>query len=150
MRLRSNIFALLFTVLLALAAACATSGADQPPQVALVQMSHLPNTRVPSASGLPIQYQLKISNDLPYPVTLVSVEVESVGQSGAYEMKRVRHQFDRIIAANSVEAIDLRAWVQPLQADVSGMVTTPVMLRGSARFDSAKGSMRRNFVGRGQ
>lgn len=151
MKLRSKALTPFLAVLLTLlAAACATSSGDQPPQVQLIQVSALPNTRVESASGLPIQYQLKISNELPYAVTLVSVEVESVGQSGAYEMRRVRHQFDRIIAAKSVDAIDLRAWVQPLQADVSGMVTTPVMLRGSARFESAKGDMRRNFVGRGQ
>ncbi|HUP47436.1 MAG TPA: hypothetical protein VNA04_01455 [Thermoanaerobaculia bacterium] len=65
-------------------------------------------------------------------------------------MKRVRHAFEEVIPANSSGTIALRAWVQPLQADVSGAVTSPVMIRGSARFEGPDGVMRRNFVGRGQ
>lgn len=115
-----------------------------------MQMSMLPNTRVESASGMPIQYQLKISNPLSHPVTLLSIEVESVGQSGAYEMRRVRHAFDKVIPANSDDTLEIRAWVHPLQADISGSVSSPVMLRGTARFQGPNGIVRRNFVGRGQ
>ncbi|HVS32611.1 MAG TPA: hypothetical protein VMS98_14295, partial [Thermoanaerobaculia bacterium] len=123
--------------ILALMAACATQPARRSvPEVSLVQVSPLPNARVESASGLPVQYQLKISNPSDQPVKLMSVEVESVGYSGAYEMKRVRHVFDRTIPAKSTATIELRAWVQPLQADTSGRVNSPVMLRGSARFES--------------
>ncbi|HVS32655.1 MAG TPA: hypothetical protein VMS98_14520, partial [Thermoanaerobaculia bacterium] len=60
------------------------------------------------------------------------------------------HVFDRTIPAKSTATIELRAWVQPLQADTSGRVNSPVMLRGSARFESDAGVIRRNFVGRGQ
>lgn len=149
MRFRSTAIAVLVTLLLVLAVACSSSS-DPALAVRLIQVSELPNSRVESASGLPIYYQLQISNDLSYPVTLVSVEMESVGQSGAYEMRRVRHTFDRVIGAHSTDSIDLRAWVQPLQADVSGTVSSPVMLRGSVQFESTGGVLRRNFVGRGQ
>lgn len=150
MRFRSTAMAALVPLLLVLFTVACASSSDQALAVRLVQVSELPNSRVESASGLPIYYQLQVSNDLSYPVTLVSVEVESVGQSGAYELKRVRHSFDRVIGANSTDSIDLRAWVQPLQADVSGRVSSPVMLRGSAQFESTGGVLRRNFVGRGQ
>lgn len=139
-----------FVALLLVLTGCASQSAVTAPEVELMQMSGLPNTRVESASGLPLEFQLKITNPLDHPVTLVAVEVESVGQTGAYEMKRVRHSFDRTIAANATDTIDLRAWVQPLQVDVRGTVNSPVMLRGTARFESASGVMRRNFVGRGQ
>ena len=129
---------------------CASQAGVSAPAVELVQTSGLPNTRVESASGLPMEFQLKITNPLNEPVTLVAVEVESVGQTGAYEMKRVRHAFDRVIPANGTDTIDLRAWVQPLQVDVRGTVNSPVMLRGTARFETASGVVRRNFVGRGQ
>lgn len=130
---------------------CATqTGTAAAPEVTLVQQSAVPNARVEAASGVPVQFQLQISNPLDHAVTLVSVEIESVGQSGAYELKRVRHLFDRVISARSTDAIALRAWVQPLQADVRGTVGGPVMLRGSARFESEAGVLRRNFVGRGQ
>ena len=129
---------------------CASQASVTAPEVELMQTSGLPNTRVESASGLPMEFQLKITNPLNHPVTLVAVEVESVGQTGAYEMKRVRHSFDRTIAANATDTIDLRAWVQPLQVDVRGTVNSPVMLRGTARFETPAGVLRRNFVGRGQ
>ncbi|HEX8153309.1 MAG TPA: hypothetical protein VF698_09300 [Thermoanaerobaculia bacterium] len=133
------------------AAACASNDANRPaPAVTLVQTSAVPDLTVASVSGVPTDYRLLVENPFDHPVTLVSVEIESVGDSGAYAMKRVRHSFDRTIAAKSSDSVDLRAWVQRLQVDSRGDSDQPVLLRGSARFDTPVGPMRRNFVTRAQ
>lgn len=131
--------------------ACA-SQSDQPraPEVNLIQMTKVPDVQVHSASGLPMEYELQIRNMFEHPVTLVSVEIESVGISGAYGMKRVRHAFDLTVPPKSSESVAFRAWVQPLQENVRGDTVSPVMLRGTARFESPQGVMRRNFSTRGQ
>jgi len=128
---------------------CASNPAAAP-SVTLSQLSGVPDVQLQSASGLPIEYRLRVDNPLDHPVTLVAIEVESVGSSGAYLMNRVRHTFSRTIAAKGSESIDFRAWVQPLTRDSKGDVNSPVMLRGTARFETAKGVIRTNFVSRGQ
>lgn len=133
-------------------AACASGGAKSTsaPEVVVEQVSEVRNFRMNVQGGIPMTYRITIRNPFDHPVTLVSVEVESVGDSGAYSMKRVRHAFDRIINANSTDEIDFRAWIQVQQEDIRGDVKNPVMLRGSARFESSGGAMRRNFVVRAQ
>lgn len=137
--------------LLLVVAACA-SQPDQPhaPEVTLTQIGAAPDMTMETASGMPMQFQLKIVNPLDQDFTLVSVEMESIGESGAYGMKRVRHAFDRAITAKSSDTVDIRAWVYPLQQDMRGNYDSPVMLRGTARFKTATGMVRRNFVNRGQ
>lgn len=141
--------ALIVLVLAAAGCAVQTSGVAVL-EVTLVQVSNVPDIRVNVVGGLPMEYRLNIANPFEYPVTLVMVEVESVGDSGAYGMKRVRHAFNRTIAAKSHDAVDFRAWVYPLQADTRGSINNPVMLRGSAQFQGPAGLMRRNFVSRAQ
>lgn len=135
--------------LLLLSMACA-SGSATKPVVSLAQVSGAPQIEIESASGLPIEYRLTVENPLDQPVTLVSIEVESVGTSGAYVMNRVKHTFDRTIAARSTDSIDFRAWVQPLSRDTRGEMASAVMLRGTARFETANGPIRTNFTSRGK
>ena len=140
---------LLVVMLLAVGCSSATSTGPAP-EVKLVQTTSVPDLLLQDASGLPMQYRLDIANPFEHPVTLVSVEIESVGSSGAYAMRRVRHAFDRVIPARSKDSIHIRAWVQRLQVDLKGDANNPVMLRGTARFATADGTVRRNFVARGQ
>lgn len=139
---------LCFTLLFAMS--CASSDDRPAPAVTLTQTSAVPDLTVASASGLPTDYRLRVDNPFDHPVTLVSVEIESVGDSGAYSLARVRHSFDRTIPPKSSDSVDLRAWVQRLQVDSRGNSDQPVLLRGSARFDTPVGPMHRNFVSRAQ
>ena len=100
--------------------------------------------------GLPVEYRLQISNPFDHPVTLTSIEVETVGVSGAYAMKRVRHIFTKEIAPHTSDTVNFRAWVQTLQENESGDVKSPVMLRGTARFESIAGGMQTAFAARVQ
>lgn len=120
------------------------------PEVKLTQTGLVPDVLVHSATGLPVQYRLEIDNTSEQDVRLVSVEIESFGRAGAYAMPRVRHSFDQLIPAKSRHAFDFQAWVHRLQVDSKGDTDMPVLLRGSALFQSAAGTARRNFVARGQ
>ena len=151
---------LIAALLVVSAGACAsqrpTGAPVVAPQVTLLQTSQMSDVRIEdlvtdlSRNKLSMNYQLQIVNPLDHPIKLVSVEIEAVGLTGAYAMNRVRHAFDRTIAARGTDSIDLRAWVQPLQRDMVGNSDSPVMLRGSARFTSEVGIIRRNFIARGQ
>lgn len=136
-------------VALLLLAACA-SGPGAVPAVSIAQRAAPPDIEIRSQSGLPMEFRLTIDNPLDQPVTLVSVEVETVGNSGGYLMNRVRHAFSRVVQPKSSETVDFRAWVQPLSRDQQGDVSSPVLLRGTARFRTDTGVIRTNFTNRGQ
>jgi hypothetical protein len=44
--------------------------------------------------------------------------------------------------------LDLRAWVRPLQDTDTGVVVTPVLLRGTARFESLGKMIQSSFTAR--
>lgn len=143
--LRPHPFSFLF--LATFVAGCASQ--TPAPTVIIEQTSSVAALRVETPSGgLPVDYRLEVTNPLDNPVTLTAVEIETVGVSGAYMMKRVRHQFAQVIPAHGTTSIDLRAWVYPLQETDSGQVASPVMLRGIARFDLMGTTIRRAFASR--
>jgi hypothetical protein len=142
--------AVVFAVVLLAACASSSSQRTLVPGVKLAQVGSVPEMLVDSVSGLPVDFRVDIDNPAEEAVTLVSIEVEAVGNSGAYAMNRVHHAFSRLIPAKSSETVSFRAWVQPLSRDQKGDVSSPVMLRGTARFQTASGVIKRNFVSRGQ
>jgi hypothetical protein len=127
---------------------CASSGtsASGAPTVTISQTSAVDPFQAAQSTGVPVEFRLDVVNPLDVPVTLTAVELETVGASGGYQLKRVRHPFTEVVAAKSSSSIALRAWVQPLQVSETGRVSTPVILRGSAMFDSPSGSLKSNFA----
>lgn len=116
--------------------------------VVLSQTSDVRPVNVAEATRVPVDYRLTITNPLPNAVTLKAVELETVGFSGGYLLKRVRHSFDQNVAAGGTSTVDLRAWVQPLQTTELGHVTSAVMVHGIARFDSDGKTIRKAFSAR--
>jgi hypothetical protein len=140
---------MLLVILCGVAARCAsTSASGAAPSVTIAQTSAVDPVGVPSGqqTGVPVEYRLDVVNPLDHAITLTSVEMETVGSSGGYLMKRVRHSFAEVIPARGSAAIPVRAWVQPLQLSDTGRVSTPVLLRGSARFDSQEGTIKATFA----
>ena len=138
---------LLLLVVAALVAGCASG--RPAPTVTIAQTSSVAALRLDTPSGgLPVDYRLEVTNPSDDAVTLTSVEIESVGLSGGYLLKRVRHGFDRVIAPHGTVTIDVRAWVFPLQQSDTGQVVSPVLLRGTARFDDNGQTLQRAFTGR--
>jgi hypothetical protein len=123
-----------------LLAGCASSG-DTPdprpgPTVDITQTTSVRLIHSNPSNTVPVDYSIKVTNPLDEPVKLISLELETVGYSGSYTMKRVKHAFSQIIAPKETQTIAIRAWVQPLQENTRGEVVAPVNIRGSARFDS--------------
>lgn len=102
------------------------------------------------AGGLPVEYRIDINNPFDEPLTLTSVEIETVGETGAYALKRVRHAFSRTIAPHSRDMFIIRAWVRTIQESDTGEVGMPVNVRGVAQFDSTAGARRTAFTARVQ
>ncbi|HEV7243215.1 MAG TPA: hypothetical protein VGQ36_28570 [Thermoanaerobaculia bacterium] len=136
---------------LGLSASCATQRPDGPeraPRVKIEQVGDVLVMGVAPSGGIPMEYRLTIENPFDHEVKLRSVEIETVGQSGGYSMNRVRHPFDETIAARASHELSFRAWIRVLTEGETRSVDHPVMLRGTARFDSSSGGMTRNFFAR--
>ena len=137
---------------------CTSGGpARTSPQVTISQVSKVESLRLatlplnPSVpNGVPVDYEIHVTNPFDYPISLTSVEVETVGSSGAYSMKRVRHAFSLIINPHATIVLPTRAWVQPLQDTDTGDVNGPVTVRGVASFTSDAGVMKTGFAARVQ
>ena len=141
--------------LLAIAIGCASAGTS--PQVTISQVSKVAPVRLavrtldPSVpNGVPVDYEIHVTNPFDYPVTLTSVEVETVGTAGAYSLKRVRHAYSLNVQPKSVAVLPIRAWVQPLQDTDTGDVNGPVTVRGVASFASEAGATKTTFAARVQ
>lgn len=141
-----NAFLLLLSA--ALASGCATQLAG--PEVTIEQQSRVDSLQITVDTGLPVEYALNVTNPFDHPIKLTSVEIETVGQSGAYSMKRVRHAFDAEVAPHATQTFPLRAWVQKLQQTDVGEANGPVTVRGIARFDSPNGVLKTAFATRVQ
>jgi len=137
---------------------CASGGpATLSPSVSISQVSKVDPLRIavlPLDSsvphGVPVDYEIKVTNPFDYPVSLTAVEVETVGASGAYSMSRVRHAFAVTINPRSAAVLPIRAWVRPLQDTDAGDVNGPVTVRGTASFASEAGAMKTGFAARVQ
>ena len=128
--------------------ACAS---QQPaPPVTIEQITSVATYQVGIPGGVPVDYEVKVTNVFDHPITLKSLEIETVGGSGAYAMNRVRHAFNLTIAPHSVSAVPIRAWVDRLQQTDRGDVNAPATVRGVARFDSPSGVLRTAFASRVQ
>lgn len=150
--MKRNSMALLYAgLVLGFSASCASQrpdGQERAPRVKVEQMENVLAMGVAPSGGIPMEYRLTIDNPFDHEVKLVSVEVETVGQSGGYAMNKVRHPFDETIAARASRELHFRAWIRVLTESDTRSVDHPVMLRGRARFDSPSGTMTRNFFAR--
>lgn len=140
-RAASTLFAL------AVLGACASTSTAVP-TIAVTQTSRVGALTASPGTAVPVDFRLAIANPLEHPVTLTSVEIETVGVAGGYQMRRVRHRFDRTIPPKSSDSIEIRAWVQPLQVSQDESVVTSVIVRGVAQFDSAAGPVKSGFTAR--
>ena len=130
---------------------CASSdsaGRGPGPTIDIRQTTAVLPVSASMSSSVPVDYAIAVTNPLDTPVTLLSLEIETVGYSGSYAMKRVKHAFSQIIPPKGTETLAIRAWVQPLQQNTRGEVVAPVSIRGSARFDSQGTTLRTLFADR--
>jgi hypothetical protein len=136
-------------ILLVLSSCASTAVRPEAPTIAITQTSE-PSSMpgIDMAGGLPVEYTVHVVNSLDMPVKLVSVEIETFGSAGAYHLNQVRHAFSRTIGPHSFADVGVRAWVNVLSRSMTGDVVSAVTIRGSARFESPAGVLRRSFVQR--
>jgi hypothetical protein len=136
--------------LLLLLFACSTAPvATKKPIISVKQMS-APQPQRGISAPVPVDFNIEVMNPLDEPLTLTSLEIESVGESGGYSMKRVRHSFSIIIKPQDTAVVPIRAWVQPLQQNDNGDVAGGVNMRGIATFASSAGPTKTAFATRVQ
>jgi hypothetical protein len=144
---RSKWSALPVLALLFVLVACTSAQSGEPvPTVTISQSSAVEPLLSAQGTGVPVEYRLDVINPLDHAITLTMVELETIGSAGGYQMKRVRHAFTEVIAAKGAATVPFRAWVQPLQVSDKGRVLTPVMIRGSASFDSRGSTLKSPFA----
>ena len=144
-----KVVAWMMIALLAAAGCASQPAASGPaPTVKMTQTSDVAIVQAAAGTAVPVDFRLSVTNPYQHNITLQSVELETVGQSGSYSMKRVRQAFETIIPAGATTAVDIRAWVVPLQDTAQGKIGNAVMLRGAARFDSQGAIVRSPFVAR--
>jgi hypothetical protein len=129
------------------ATACASSpAATDAPTVTIAQTSVVHPIRAQSATVVPVTYRLDVTNAFDNDVTLTALQIETIGSSGSYTMKAVKHRFSEVIPAHGSKSIDIRAWVLPVQINEGGSLNTPVVVRGIAQFASKGTTLRRGFT----
>ena len=135
-------------LLIVSALACASQSGS--PEVSIKQLTRVAPLRISVEGGLPVDYEIEINNPFDHGITLTAIEIETVGDSGAYSMKRVRRAFSQDIAAHSAATVGFRAWVQTLLEGETGVVSSATSVRGVARFNSAAGKTQTPFTARVQ
>jgi len=142
----TRVAAAVLVFLAATGCASAPAARGPAPTLTIAQTTPVELLYVAPGRAVPVDYRISVTNPADYAVTLRSVEIETVGYSGSYTMKRVRHAFTETIAPRATRDLDVRAWVAPLQESERGRVESPVLLRGTARFDSEGSSVRVAFA----
>jgi hypothetical protein len=131
--------------LILFAFACSSSQ-QATPAVTIAQTSDVIPIGASPSTRVPVDFLIEVTNPLDQPVTLTSVEFETVGLAGGYELKRVRHSFAEVVPARSKVGVNVRAWAQPLQLSERGDMVTAVLLRGIASFDAAGKILKTTFA----
>jgi hypothetical protein len=135
------------SLVLLLVACSSAPVATKTPVISVKQVS-APQPQRGVSAPVPVDFNVEVMNPLDEPVTLTSLEIESVGESGGYSMKRVRHSFSIIIKSQDTAVVPIRAWVQPLQQNDNGDVAGGVNVRGIATFASSSGALKTAFATR--
>ncbi|HEX7151943.1 MAG TPA: hypothetical protein VF618_10680 [Thermoanaerobaculia bacterium] len=107
------------------------------PQMALVQLVGPGDFGYPGGS-VDIHYGLQVKNQAIEPITLRSLTIESVGDSGAYRITRSEHRFAQTIEQNQVKQVEFWARAQAAGGRLEG--TEPARVRVVAHFESAAGA----------
>lgn len=106
------------------------------PEIALAQISSIPHAARHVEGGIPVHFALRVSNRFGEPITLKSVNLQSVGV-GAYEVSSTR-PFQTKIQPDAEETVEF--WM-PANVSTSTIVGVngPVTLRATLYFDSPVG-----------
>jgi len=139
--------------------ACASSSTDgdsdgsinaerialQKPTIAIAQLTSVGAAAEKKLTGgLPVQYQIRVTNNSDIPIKLQRVTLQTMG-SGAYEISPTANPFSVTIEPRQSQ--DVRMWAASYipMSSVAG-ANGPVTLRVKADFQSEKGKFQEIFT----
>ncbi|HET7705109.1 MAG TPA: hypothetical protein VFM36_03420 [Thermoanaerobaculia bacterium] len=137
---------LIVLAVLTFAVSCASTRSDSglgnakvaviKPEIELAQISSIPQAARHVEGGIPVHFALRVSNRFGEPITLKSVNLQSVGV-GAYDVSATR-PFKTQIQPDAEETVEF--WM-PANVGMSTIVGAngPVTLRATLYFDSPVG-----------
>ena len=125
-----------------IAAACASGGgpaANIPkPKVQVIQRTNIAESVPTVPSGLPVHYEIRITNQAQVPITLKRVDLDSMA-GGGFQLESKTHIYNNTIAPGDTASVDFvtTAYIDPTRYDSRA----PVAVRAQALFDSPEGKV---------
>ena len=131
-------------LLLLLAISCASTTGQQPVDVDL-KIEQLPDDgfAVEKQGAVSVAYQITVRNQTPDSITLRKVEMQVLG-SGPYTLRKVPAEMNETIEPGQEAVITFTMWSDP--RGQRSMARQTILVSGVAYFDSAKGSLRKEFT----
>lgn len=132
------------TVAVLLLAACSmnhSAGNKIPdPEVRLDQTSTMPGAAEYVTGGIPVSFQMSVTNRASIPITLKRVEVSSVGEAGGYQVRQTTVPFTVAVAPGATEAVNFTVAAVNTGMNVTGS-NEPVTIRVISVYDTSEGTL---------
>jgi hypothetical protein len=135
-RLAGSLVVLLF-------AACSTNSAGNKlpiPEVRLEQTSTMPGAAEYMTGGIPVSFQMEVTNRAAIPITLKRVEIVSVGEAGGYQVPQTTRPFNLVLAPGASDSVSFTVGAQNPGYNVTGS-NEPVTIRVTSVYESAEGTL---------
>lgn len=114
------------------------------PDIEIAQISSIPQAARHVEGGIPVHFAMRVSNRFGEPITLKSVNLQSIGV-GAYDVSSTSRPFKTQIQPDAEETVEF--WV-PANVGMSTIVGAngPVTLRATLYFDSPVGQFQQVII----
>ena len=110
------------------------------PEVRLDQTSTMPGAAEYVTGGIPVSFQLSVTNRAAIPITLKRVEVTSVGEAGGYTVPQTRIPFSLSLPSGATDAVNFTVSAVATGMNVTG-ANEPVTIRVISIYDTAEGAL---------
>lgn len=132
------------TLSLLLVAGCASAPSGPAaqllrPKVTIIARTNLAGVSPTVASGLPVHYEIRITNQASIPITLKRVDLDAM-EGGGFQVQAKTRVFDVTIAPAETRSVDFdtTAYI----TDPNGYSSRqPVAIRAITLFDTAQGKL---------
>jgi len=131
-------------LLIFMALACATS-TNAPPADVELRVEQLPDAgfAVQDRGAVSIAYQMTVKNRTASPITLKKIEMRTTGSS-PYTLRNAPVDLNETIGPEAEAVVSFTMWCY--QSEQRSAVKKMVWVNGVAYFESANGSVRKEFA----
>ena len=127
-----------------LVSACASTGSGPTaqltrPKVIIIARTNLADTAPSLSAGVPMHYEIRITNQADIPITLTRIDLDAMA-GGGFQVQAKTRIFDVTIAPSETQSVDFdtTAYINdPTGTDAR----QPVAIRAITLFETAKGKL---------